>query len=177
MVGVGNIDLVCKYSRIPITSVAQPLEQQSYEAAALLDRLMSGQHPPKVPLILPPTELVIRTSTDHLAITHPAVKRAVDYIKQHLVQESLDPRRIAQTTGISTSLLYTLFHQELACTPSNLVQRLRIHKARHLLLTTTEKIGTISDLCGFPNLRTFQRTFVRHEGLHPQPWRNAQHKN
>jgi len=176
VIGVGNLDLICKYSRIPITSIAMPSEQQSYEAAALLDKLMNGRRPPKKTMILPPTELITRTSTDHLAVTHPAVKRAVDFITQHLVTEPLMPRQIAQATGISTSLLYTLFHQELSCTPSSLVQQLRIRRACHLLLASSEKIGTISDQCGFTNMRTFQRTFFREKGVHPQPWRQAQRK-
>ncbi len=176
VVGVGNFDLICKYSRRPVTSVALPMEQLSYESAALLDRLMKGRPAPTGTLVLQPTELITRTSTDHLAMTHPSVKRAVDYISTHLVTKPLKPRQIAQATGISTSLLYTLFHEELRCTPSALVQRLRIRRACHLLMSTPDKIDTISEQCGFATLRTFQRTFVREQGLYPQAWRQCQHK-
>ena len=34
-----------------------------------------------------------------------------------------------------------------------------------------EKIETVSETCGFANLRTFQRTFLRTEGQSPLRWR------
>ena len=174
VLGVGNNDLVCQYSQIPITSIGQPMEQQAYAAAALLDRLMHGRPAPKAPVVLPPSGLITRMSTDHLAVTHPAVKRAVEFMMEHLVAGPLTSRQIAQAIGISITLLFRLFHRELACTPSNLIQRFRIRRARDLMLTTSEKISAISERCGFLNLRTFQRTFIRLEGLHPQAWRQAQ---
>ena len=47
VVGCGNIDLVCEFGPVPITSIDCPLEEQAYQAAAMLDTLMSGKKLPK----------------------------------------------------------------------------------------------------------------------------------
>lgn len=177
VMGIGSLDLVCKYARIPITSIALPTEQQASESAAILDRLMSNQAAPQKTLILPPSQIIIRQSTDYMAVTHPVVKSALDFITENLLTETLSLSNIARAAGVSTTLLYTLFHSELNCTPQEHVRKLRMRRACDLLLNTSEKIGSISNQCGFSNLRTFQRTFRKLEGMHPHPWRKIRQKN
>lgn len=174
VVGVGNIPIACQYSRIPITSVAMPTEEQAYQAARMLDDLMHRRRLTCQRHVLPPSEVIIRASSDYLAITHPQVRKAVDYIKHHAFQQELSLVAIAEMTGASLSNFYNLFKKELHATPAEIIQRFRLEKAHHLVISTDQKIGAIAEACGFASLRTFQRCYFNKYGLYPTQTRTSQ---
>lgn len=167
VVGVGNIPVACQYSRIPISSVSMPTEEQAYQAARILDDLMHHRRLVCRHHVLPPTEVITRASSDYLAITHPQVKKAVDYIKLHALHREVSLSGIADMAGASLSNLYNLFRKELDATPAEIIMRFRLEAAQHLVLSTEQKIGAISKACGFACIRTFQRCYYNKYGLYP----------
>lgn len=167
VVGVGNIPAACQYSRLSLSSVAMPTEEQAYQAARMLDDLMHRRRLTCRHHILPPTELISRASSDYLAITHPQVRRAVDYIKLHAFHRDLPISLIAEISGASLSNLYNLFRKELHATPAEIILRFRLEKAQHLVISTEQKIGTIAEACGFASLRTLQRCYYNKYGMYP----------
>lgn len=177
VVGVGNLQIVCQYSRIPITSVSMPTEEQAYQAARMLDDLMNDRKLVKRHHVLPPTEVITRTSSDYLAITHPQVRKSVDCIKLNAMNPDLSLSTIAETAGTSLSNLYNLFRKELHATPAEIVQRFRLEESLHLILSSSQKIERVATACGFGSLRTFQRCFHKKYGLYPSQFRSikAQH--
>ena len=80
IVGVGNYLLAADAMRTPISSVDTNLELLGYRGASLLDRLMNGGTVPRQPLRSPARGLVVRRSSDLLAIHHPNVARALRFI-------------------------------------------------------------------------------------------------
>ncbi len=95
IVGVDNDDLLCELARPSLSSVALPSEQIGIEAAALLERLIAGDVPPAGPKLLPPQGVVVRQSSDILAIADPDVAGAVRYIRDHPSK----PIRVADVLG------------------------------------------------------------------------------
>src|SRR5204863_7291491 len=83
VVGADDDAELCELSDPPLSSVAFNPERVGYEAAALLDRLMNRQSPPREPLLVPPLAVSTRQSTDILAIDDPDVARAIHYIRRH----------------------------------------------------------------------------------------------
>ncbi len=73
VVGSGNLTLICEHSEVPITTVAIPLEEQAFQAAAMLDRLLAGQTLKKHTLVFPPSGLIERQSTNQIAASRDAV--------------------------------------------------------------------------------------------------------
>ncbi len=63
ILGVDDDDLLCRMARPTLSSVALPLDEVGHEGAAVLDRLMSGEAPPEGPILLPPTGITTRAST------------------------------------------------------------------------------------------------------------------
>jgi DNA-binding LacI/PurR family transcriptional regulator len=49
VLGVDNDPVICDCVQVPLSSVQHDLEGMAYEAAALLDRLINGEPPPKIP--------------------------------------------------------------------------------------------------------------------------------
>lgn len=171
VVGCGNMDLVCDLGPVPITSIAFPLEEMAYQAAAMLDALMSGGKLPASPTVFPPVTLIARKSTDSVAARLPLVKRALDYMNEHLADPALDATAVAHHCGVSLRGLYNEFQGDLRSTPMACLLRLRVRRAQDLLRGENPKVEQIAEACGFANLRTFQRAFQRKENLPPTLWR------
>jgi len=177
VLGVSNNPLACEYSRVPISSVAMPTEDQAYQAARMLDQLMRGETLPSTKSILPPVEVIVRKSSDTLAVTHPNVKAAMDYIQSRALKGSFSLADAAKVAGVSLSKLYTLFHEEMRTTPADLLQMIRLQQAQHLLRLRKTKIEDISAQCGFGSQRTFQRAFKKIYGLYPTQWRDTRQQD
>jgi LacI family transcriptional regulator len=171
VVGNGNLTLVCDHSQVPITSVTIPFEEGSYQAASLLDRLLSGKPLEKQTTVFSPTGIIARQSTNAVAAQRPVVQRALALMTAQVQNSDLNVEAIASGSGVSTRLLYNEFQTDLKSTPMTELLRLRLRKAKDQLLANETKIGVISESCGFANLRTFQRAFQRIEGQPPVRWR------
>ena len=86
LLGVDNDDLECSMTVPPLSSIAIPDERIGYEAAHLLDQIMSGGRRPTSPLFLPPVRVVPRQSTDTLAVSDPVVSAAIRFIYEHATE-------------------------------------------------------------------------------------------
>jgi len=67
----------------PLSSIDINSEETGYQAAALLDRLMDGKPPPQRLPEIPLAGVIVRRSTDVLAIDDGDVIRAVQFIREH----------------------------------------------------------------------------------------------
>jgi LacI family transcriptional regulator len=86
VLGVDNDTLYCEMTRPGLSSVIVPAEQIGYEAAGLLERLLSGEPAPQDPVLLPPVGVRSRRSSEVLAIEDESVAAAVRFIRQQAHQ-------------------------------------------------------------------------------------------
>lgn len=171
VVGCGNIDLVCEFGPVPITSIACPIEEQAYQAAAMLDALLAGNPLPQRQSVFPPLGLIARESTNSVAARLELVKRALACMSERLEDPGLDARAVAGHCGVSLRVLYREFEKDLSTTPMACLLKLRVRRSQELLRGEQPKIEHIASACGFANLRTFQRAFQRQENMPPTQWR------
>jgi len=170
VVGVDNDEYTCEFAPVPITSVESNRQELAYQGAALLDALMRGQSPPSQPLLIPPTGLVVRRSSDILAIEHPEVAKALGFIWQHF------PKRIGVTDvvavpAMSRCSLYRAFERLVGRTIREELERKRLEYARRLLLTSPHKVAHVARLSGFQSGEQFCRAFARVIGTTPSEFR------
>lgn len=171
VVGCGNMDLICDLGPVPITSIAIPLGEMAYQAAAKLDTLMTSRKSAHVTMVFPPLSLIARKSTDSVAARQPMVQRALRLMTERMADADLDAAAVAQYCAVSLRGLYNEFQADLRASPMACLQRLRVRHAKDLLRDQSQKIESVAETCGFSNLRTFQRAFHRHEGMPPTEWR------
>jgi LacI family transcriptional regulator len=172
VVGVGNIELACENSPVPISSVDNAPEETALAGARLLDRLMDGGRLPKEPIIIPPHGLIVRQSSNALAATHPGILRAAAYVHEHLT-EPIDMQGLAAVAGVSRRTLFNLFRAEMHCTPAAFLHRERVAKACSLLEESDASVKEVVAACGFGTGQTIHRIFLRLKGLSPSAWRKA----
>ena len=170
LLGVDNDDLECGLTSPPLSSVATPARRIGYEAARLLDELMSGKPAPREPLFLPPIAVVTRQSTDTLAIHDPAVVAALRFIRGHAADE------IASMTSRGTRrqgrrMLEYKFRDLVGHTILEEIRRVRVQCVKQLLSDTDLSMATIARRSGFSTPQRMSVVFRQLTGLTPSAYR------
>jgi len=173
VMGLFNILDACEYASIPISAVDAGFEHIAFRAAQQLDRLMKGKKRPKKPILLPPKGLVIRQSTDVLAVDHREVAAALRFIWQHF-REPIQAKDVVAHTTMSYRGLALAFEKQLGRTIADEIARKRIDEARRLLSETDLKATLIAKQSGFSGLEHLSRAFKRSVGQAPAVYRRNQ---
>jgi len=170
LLGVGNDDLDCNLTQPALSSIAVPNERIGFEAAALLDRLMSGEIAPRKPLLLPPLHVVTRYSTDITAVEDETVQAALRCIRQRAWKDmSVDD--LAQAIAVGRRLLERRFRTVLGRSVLEEINRVRVERAKELLTNTHLPITTVAERAGFANTRRLDVVFAKQTGLSPREYR------
>ncbi len=172
IVGTDNSQPAVDAMHTPISSVDTNLELVGYRGAALLDELMSRKKSPPVaePLRIAPAGLIARKSSDLLAIAHPGVARALRFMMDHC-QESIGVDDLAKVAGMSRRGLSQAFMDQLGRPPGHELQRVRIERAKRLLVESNDKLESIGESCGYQSANSFWFAFKHGTGLSPKQYR------
>lgn len=106
------------------------------------------------------------------AHTSALVKQAVVYLHQNYTRP-VSRWEIAEAVGVSEDYLSRVFHRELNISPWDYLNRYRVLQSKHLLLNTTESIGSIARQVGFKDQAYFSRVFHKVTGMSPQGFRDS----
>ncbi len=90
----------------------------------------------------------------------------VSYAREHLAQ-GVTVEALAKSAHMSLSTLERTVRRHLKVTPLGLLQRIRMYRARHLLTTSSLKIGEIALECGYESFSSFSRAFKKTYGCSP----------
>ncbi len=170
LLGVGNDELDCSLTKPALSSIAVPSQRIGYEAAALLDRLMSGEARPHEPLLLPPLHVVTRHSTDVMAIEDETVQTALRYIRQH-AWEDMSVSDLAHDIAVGRRLLERRFRSILGRSVLEEIYRVRVARAKELLTDTHLPITAVATQSGFPSARRLDVVFAKRTGISPTAYR------
>ncbi len=170
LMGVDNELETCRLSHPQLTSIDQGPRRLGYEAARLLEQWMStGKRPPAKTLIQP-MGVVKRPSTDLLAIDDPDVVAAVRLIREHATRP-LQVEDVVRYVGLSRRSLELHFKKTLGRTIHAEIMRVRIDRAKQLLITSERDMPYIAEMCGFSYASRFSRDFKRETGMSPTQFR------
>lgn len=171
VVGMFNEDVFCRIGEPTLTSIDVGFDKVGYRAARLLDDLMSGGQPDATEILLPPRELVPRDSSDVFASDDPLVAQALRYIADNCDR----PISVADVVASLATCGRTLarhFKKERGCRVSDEILRMRIARAKRLLVDDTSQIKQIAKQCGFVGSTQFGMAFRRLERVSPQQYRS-----
>ena len=140
-----------------------------YEAAATLERLMQGER--AAPLReIPPLSVVVRASSDALAIEDPEVKGAVRYIWDH-VDKALRVEDVLDALPVAGRTLSRKFRQTLGHTPADEIRRSRIETAKRLLMSSDLPLARVALASGYGQQAQLNRYIKQDTGLTPGQFR------
>ncbi|NLF09237.1 MAG: substrate-binding domain-containing protein [Pirellulaceae bacterium] len=170
VLGVDNDPVICSVSFPPLSSIDLGGKRVGYEAAALLNRMMSGKPLPRMPVLVEPGQVITRESTDIMAVEDADVAQAVRLIREH-ARRGLRVSEIAEAVGLSRRSLQQRFRAVLKRTPKEELTRVRIDRAKMLLVQTDLNVEQVSRRSGFAAYGYFVRAFRRETGLTPRHYR------
>ena len=168
---IGDNRTICENQTVPLSSIDQNLERGGYEAAALLDSLVSGRPAPKKPVLVPPRGVVVRRSTEVIAVADPTVRRAMEFISKNLARPIGSPQ-IADALGVRRPALDVIFRETLCRSVGEEIRRQRFARAKLLLETTSTPVADIAAETGFCSPSHLANTFRDMTGLSPRAWRS-----
>jgi len=169
VIGVDNDETFCHLVDPPISSIIQDTERMGWEAAQLLHRLLSGHSIGKPVICVPPKGIVVRRSSDAMAIEHPVLQQVTAYIREHL--SDIQTTDVARHVGITRNALDNLARQLTGQSIHELILSHRIIKTGELLLQTNLSLKEIADQVGFSSTQYMATVFARRTGRSPLAYR------
>lgn len=173
LVCVDDDEVLCRMCRPPLSSVHVPWRRVGYEAAAALDRLMSGRRPPARPILIEPTGVTVRQSSDILAVEDVEVARALGFIRQHAA-ETFAVSDVASHVALSQRVLERRFRKSFGRTIIQMIRDARLSLAKKELASTDRSIKAVAEACGFCTSSRFVYVFRKEVGLTPVAFRRGQ---
>jgi LacI family transcriptional regulator len=170
VVGVDNDEPLCSVCNPPLSSVWPNHSMVGYEAAALLERLISGDKQAPSRLMTQPKKVITRQSTDTLAVADLTVAKALRIIRDRAC-ERMRIDEIAQIVGVSRSVLQRKFRSNLGRSINDELVQQRIKTARQLLLETQLPLIDVAERSGFQHQEYLGWIFRKHLGTSPALFR------
>ncbi len=123
-------------------------------------------------VLVPPTGIMIRSSSAGYACAHPLAARAGRMIWEH-VQYGEVPSvdAIAEEFRMSSRTLRRIFQEYHGSNFRDFVRRVQHDRAKHLLRDPALTIAEVAVGCGFHSQSAFARAFAVKEGVSPRQWR------
>ncbi|MBN2425110.1 MAG: DNA-binding transcriptional regulator [Calditrichaceae bacterium] len=164
VIGVDNDPLVCDIGDPPLTSIALNVESAGYRAASLMDYMISAKKASRRHILVSPTHVVQRQSSDILAVNDPEVAQAINYIRQNAKNKIL-VKDVVQTTCLSRRTLERRFKNAIHRSIYGEIRRVRIELISKMLIDTDLSISQISALFNFTDTEHISRYFKIEKGI------------
>ncbi|UUO09162.1 DNA-binding transcriptional regulator [Blastopirellula sp. J2-11] len=163
-------DLLCNLAWPRLSAVQLGCHALGTEAAKLLNKLMSGAAIPAKPKFIPPLRVCERHSTDMLAIADSELLAILRYIREH-ADQGLQVKQLVREFPVSRRSLEQRFREQLGRSPAEEIRRVRLERAKSMLLESSLAIADIARLCGFATSAHFSTAFQKQNGATPTAWR------
>jgi len=173
VLGVDNDRLLCDLADPPLSSVICNTHRTGYEAASLLDRMMSGEKIGSKPVLLKPLGIETRQSTDILAIDDPDVAAAVRFIRENATS-GINVGDVLREVPLSRRILENRFRKTLGRTPHEEITRIRIDRIKRLLSETDLALSEIAARTGFQHDEYMTVAFKKAVGMPPSKYRQSE---
>ncbi len=147
ILGVGDESRSCLGAYPPLSSIRLNMNKIGREAARLLDAEMTEDSVTKDVIKIAPERVIVRQSTDIIAVRDPDLCRAVRFIREH----AIDPIAVADVVRVvplSRRLLERRFREELRRSVHEEIRRVQLEHAKDLLRDSSRTLDSIAQECG-----------------------------
>lgn len=103
--------------------------------------------------------------------TEDMMQKVEIYIKEHMT-EPITAGELAAEFGLVAPYLSRLFKEYIGHTPAQYIQKLRIERAKYLLLIDEEILAKdVGEMVGYPDSAYFSKLFKKKVGLYPSEFK------
>ena len=162
------MDMQIKASnRTQASSRRSPVARSEQTATKSLSKLTTMTDPP---LLTKPLGIMVRESTDTLAIDDHEISEALQYIRRH-AHANIRVTDVLKTLSLSRRSLEHRFKKLVGRTPHEEIQRVRLNSVKRLLSETELSIAAIAERSGYEHGEYMTAVFRRVTGLTPSEYR------
>jgi len=164
VIGVDNDPMICDIGDPPLTSIALNVEAAGYEAAKLMNALINNKKISEKQILVSPSHIVQRQSTDILAVDDAEVAAAISYIKNNAKNKILI-RDVVKVTNMSRRTLEKKFRKTIHRSIYDEIRQVRVEWISKLLIETDLPISQITSLFNFTDVEHISRYFKKEKGI------------
>jgi LacI family transcriptional regulator len=170
VLGVDNDEMLCCISDPPLSSISLDAEKGGYEAARLIEYMIRNRDFNPYDIVVKPTQVITRHSTDIYATNDKYIVSALKYIHQN-VDKNLKVEQVLKEVPLSRRSLEKRFLQITGYPVYEYIYNLRIEKFTQKLLETDMTIFEIALDLGLNDSKNIARQFKQIKGLTPVEYR------
>ena len=170
VLGVDNDEMLCDLSDPPLSSISLDTEKSGYEAARLMHKMIETQCYKCDDIVVQPTQVVSRVSTDIFASADKYIVDALKYIHENL-DKNLKVNQVLKEVPMSRRSLEKRFVMTTGYPVYEYIYNKRIEKFTQKLLETDMTIFEIALDLGLSDSKNIARQFKQIKGLTPVAYR------
>jgi LacI family transcriptional regulator len=174
VLGVGADSYICELVDPPISSVSLGFRQAGYQAAQALDQQMRDGQVVGQLITATAGQVVLRRSTDAIAVTDPVLAHALQYLLEHSYR-AVEVDDVAAHVGVSRRNLENRFRKGMDTSVLKYHRSLRAEHIAQVLLESKLSLEAISEQCGFSEPGNLTRFFKSVKGESPSAFCKRMH--
>jgi LacI family transcriptional regulator len=170
IVGIDDDEITASLNPVGLSSVAHNYFEIGFQAAKLLHRRIDTPNLKNKVVIVPPSGVVQRQSSDFKALQDPYVMQAMHYIQLHACRGA-KVEQVLDFVGVSRSNLEQRFKHERGHSIHAELHQTKLERACELLRTTEMSSQKIAQEAGYPSVQYMYAVFNKHFEQTPREYR------
>jgi len=175
VLGVDNDQMTCNLSDPPLSSINLDTEKGGYEAAKLMHRLITKKNYAPHNIVVKPTHIITRQSTDITSASDQLIAKALKFIHQN-IGDKINVSDVLKQVPLSRRSFEKRFYDITGIAVYKYIYNLKIQKFAERLLETDKTVSEISMESSFALSNNISRQFKQVKGCTPSEYRK-QHIN
>ena len=176
VISANDDETVCEMARPALSSIRLPWRRLAAEVVQMIKAIWANK-PPSAAILVPPLEIVARGSSSYEAVGDPLVRRAMQYLVEH-ISTIISVEEWATKVGVSRRVLERRFLTSLGRSPYVMIQHERVERAKNLLTTSDLPVAIIAERCGYQSNERLTVNFRASVGVPPASYRrNSREKS
>ena len=170
VLGVDNDQMTCSLSDPPLSSINLDTDKGGYEAARLMDMMITNKKTKVQNIMVTPTHIVTRQSTDITSADDQYIARALKFIHQN-IDDKINVADVLKVVPLSRRSFEKRFLDITGVAVYKYIYNLKIQKFALRLLETDKTVSEIALEAGFTESNNIARQFKLVKGCTPIEYR------
>jgi LacI family transcriptional regulator len=170
VIGAENDKTLCETAWPPLSSVQLRGQSVGYAAARMLDEWMQRKTRPPAMTLLPPGDIIVRQSSDIVAVEDARIARALQFIRERAIA-NIGVGDVAREVALSRSALERRMKALIGRSPGEEITRIRFSHVERLLTQTDLTLDAIAERAGFKHPQYMAEAFHKRTGMTPGAFR------
>lgn len=170
VLGVDNDETICDLSYPTLSSIDLNIVKAGYDCAGLIDSMNGNPDAEFHDVIISPSSIINRQSTDIYSTDDPYTRKAISFIHDNVCR-NINVKDVLAEVPVSRRLLETRFKRVTDSSIYQYIKKIRVEKFAELLISSDEPINSIANKLDYLEHKNMSRIFKSVKGCSPEEFR------